>query len=99
MDSVVNILSNFPGIGDVMILGQIYSAAEIYRGEHETFFQSGAFMFTLIFIISFFIIFSKIVVPKSNLVNVCLLMVVILNLSYTNNHNYTRLLTMMFPFT
>lgn len=99
MDSVVNILSNFPGIGDVVILGQIYSAAEIYRGEHETFFQSGAFMFTLIFYHFFFLsFFSKIVVPKSNLVNVCLLMVVILNLSYTNNHNYTRLLTMMFPF-
>ena len=84
---------------DLIFVGELYKAVEQYQGNFDNFFRSDAVMFRIIFY--HFLVLSlvaKIRNKTSKLLSACLMMGVILNLCYSNNHNYTRLLTMMFPF-
>lgn len=83
----------------IAIMAQLLSSIDEFQNDFDNFFKSGATLFVFIFLIYTIVtILTKIVRGKSLLLNMCLLMIVILNLNYSSNHNYTRMLTMLFPF-
>lgn len=73
--------------------------AQAYSTDMDNFFQSGASYFVIAFFalfLSAWLVF-KCNRHKSILMNCVLLMLVMLNLSYSTSHNFTRLLTLMYP--
>ena len=93
MDIFVHLFS------DISFLGGAVERAQAYSTDMENFFQSGASYF----VIAFFALFiSTWLVYKCNrhqdtLLNCVFFMLIMLNLSYSTSHNFTRLLTLIYP--
>lgn len=93
MDLFVHLFSGFSFLGGAVERAQAYST------DMENFFQSGASYFVLAF---FTLFISAWLVYKCNkrqniLMNCVLFMLIMLNLSYSTSHNFTRLLTLIYP--
>lgn len=90
------------GIGDVQSLffwGELSDTVSKYTVAMESFYKSDTLLFNIIFYHFFLItMVTYLNSRESRLVKICMLFIVILNLNYFNNHNYTRLLCLMFPF-
>ena len=99
MGTLTEYLQQFSGIGDVFLLGSIAMQVDEFHYDMEGFFRSGSFFFQFIYWHVFLvIILLKILKRDGILINATLLMLCVLNFNYYSDHNYTRLLTMMFPF-
>jgi len=99
MGTLTEYLQQFSGIGDVFLLGSIAMQVDEFHYDMEGFFRSGSFYFQFIYWHVFLvIILLKILKRNGILINATLLMLCVLNFNYYSDHNYTRLLTMMFPF-
>ena len=92
----------FGGISDVQslfLLGELSDTVTQYTVAMESFYKSDTLLFNLIFYHFFLItMVTYLNSRESRLVKICMLFIVILNLNYFNDHNYTRLLCLMFPF-
>ena len=79
---------------------QIAETAEGYIHNYKDFFSPSAPFFLasffFFFMLTMFVVYIK---PKNpSLVKVSLLMIIVLNLNYSNGHNFTRMMTLMYPF-
>lgn len=87
--------------GGITELEAINSAAEFYSGNLSNFFSSSALTFRILFwllvLMALVVAFDRRYEDK-NLAKVCFLLLIILNLNYANNHNYTRILSLSYPF-
>lgn len=95
MEFVMMVSQNIP------FLSSINEIAEGYNEQHiENFFRSDSFYFAVSFIIYFATVMYAFIRDKENsiLLRICMLMVIILNLNYSNSHNFTRMMLMLFPF-
>lgn len=88
-------------VSQYTFLGSVSAVASGYIGETSNFFKSSSFFFTIIFffyvILSFFTYLMS-QDKNSIFIKAILVMIVILNLNYSISHNFTRLLTTMYPF-
>jgi len=98
MEFVAELMSRIPGIGTLFLLGHLSESAQSFSEGVENFFKSNSTFFIFIFTHFVLVVFSLVLFKKNEWVKACLLMICILNLNYTNDHNYTRMLTMLFPF-
>ena len=98
MGLVTSILDKIPGIGSLFLLSHLSESAQGFSEGVENFFKSNSTFFIFIFTHYVIAVFAIVLFRKNEWVKACLLMVCILNLSYSNDHNYTRMLTMLFPF-
>lgn len=88
-------------LGGINIFSSITLLADSYNEKHlENFFSSDSLFFQIVFWIYFFVVIYIYMKNRNKglFINVCLLMVVILNLNYSISHNFTRMLTMLYPF-
>lgn len=99
MSAVIEMMGHITGV-DIFLLTEVQNAAEAYEnGGSDNFFSSSSLFFVVLFWhFTIFTAITAIVKGDSILINACLIMIIILNLSFSNDHNYTRLLTMLFPF-
>lgn len=95
MDLFTKVFSGFS------FLGGAVERAYAFTGEMENFFQSSAPYFVIAFLLMFLsAMYVYFVVNKKEhnpFLNCVFLMLIILNLSYSTSHNFTRLLTLSFP--
>lgn len=90
------IVSSFAGVGSLSFLVDMASG---YNEKNiENFFRSDALYFTATFFMYFLYVLFVYIRSNSVFVRVCLLMIIVLNLNYGVSHNFTRLMTMLFPF-
>ena len=90
------IVSSFAGVGSLSLLVDMASG---YNEKNiENFFRSDALYFTATFFMYFLYVLFVYIRSNSVFVRVCLLMIIVLNLNYGVSHNFTRLMTMLFPF-
>lgn len=90
------IVSSFAGVG---ALSSLVDMASGYNEKNiENFFRSDALYFTATFFMYFLYVLFVYIRSNSVFVRVCLLMIIVLNLNYGVSHNFTRLMTMLFPF-
>lgn len=95
MSFVAATLAGFDSLSSLISLAEMYSDVNMVN-----FFRADTFYFTIVFFFYFFYVLYVYARSQNNSVflNACLLMVVVLNLNYEISHNFTRMLTMMFPF-
>lgn len=90
------IVSSFAGVG---ALSSLVDMASGYNEKNiENFFRSDGLYFTATFFMYFLYVLFVYIKSHSVFVRVCLLMIIVLNLNYGVSHNFTRLMTMLFPF-
>ena len=84
------------------IFSSIVDRAELYSEEHmENFFRADSLYFVTLF--TFFVFFVSFIYLASKNKNsiflkLCIIMIIVLNLNHGVSHNFTRMLTMLFPF-
>lgn len=84
---------------DFYMVDAITESVELYSNQMNSFFSSDAVFFVYIYWSFLLLIFLvNYYTSTSLLIKICLFVLTILNLTYFENHNYTRLLTMLFPF-
>lgn len=99
MEMLSTYIGQIPGVGDMLLIGSIAHATEVYQSQMDSFFQSTSPYFLFVFWSFFLISIVAFFYNRDNiLVKACLVMLCVLNMSFSDNHNYTRLLTMLFPF-
>lgn len=95
---MVFVVQSFSGFS---FLSSLTTLAESYSEQNMTnFFRSDSLYFSSVFFFYFASVLYVYAKQKNNsiFIKACLLMVIVLNLSYGVSHNFTRMLTMMFPF-
>lgn len=99
MGMLTEYLQQFSGIGEIFLLGELANQVDDFHYDMTGFYSSGSFFFQFIYWHTLGVVMLvKLFKKDSLLANICLLMLCFLNLNYFSDHNYTRLLTMMFPF-
>lgn len=82
------------------IFSSVASLADAYTEQNFNNFFSDApyFLFTF-WLLCFIILLNRLFVSKDNDIidKACVLFIIVLNLNYSNNHNFTRLLLFSFP--
>lgn len=89
-------IQHFGGIG---MLNHMTEIASRYTGNLKNFFQSGSLYFRFLF--GFFFLSAFIVnriTERKELVNTCFLMIIVLNMNYAINQNFTRMLITLYPY-
>ena len=98
----INLMSlAYQALSKIGVFISLTNTAEQYQEELDGFFSSTSTFFSFSFffflLITFFVYF--VIKPKDKtLVNASMLMIAVLNINFSVSHNFTRLLTMLYPF-
>ena len=99
MEFILSKFESIPFLGEFFMMESVLKSAESYQNQMDNFFNSDSpyflFQFWSFFLITILFCYF---IKKEFFINVCLSFLIILNFCYKDNHNYTRLLTMLFPF-
>lgn len=94
-----NLMGVVSGISE---LGSISDLASNFSTELDAgFFKSSSFFFVVLFwtfFITSILVYFKTNNKESVLIKAAMVMIIILNLNYSISHNFTRLMTTMYPF-
>ena len=96
MNFVAEVFSGYSIFSSILQKAEIYSESKM-----ANFYRSDSpFFFVLFLTYAIFTLIAYYYRDRKNpiLVNICLLMIIVLNLNYSVSHNFTRILTMLFPF-
>lgn len=99
MDITSSFLGGIEALNNVMMIEEIVDTAGDYSTGIDSFFRSSSLFFVVLFwhyaIIALFLFFKN---SDSIIAKASLIMIIVLNLNYGVDHNYTRILTLFFPF-
>lgn len=99
LGTVGEIVSGIPVLREIMILDQLVSSVDEFSLKVDGFFQAtSSFIFFNFIFYTFISVVASFLNHKSIVLQSCLLMIAILNVNYFSDHNYTRLIIMLFPF-
>ncbi len=99
LGTVGEIVSSIPVLREIMILDQLVSSVDEFSLKVDGFFQAtSSFIFFNFILYTFISVVASLLNHKSIVLQSCLLMIAILNVNYFSDHNYTRLIIMLFPF-
>ena len=95
----ISFLGGIEALNNVMMIEEIVDTAGDYSTGIDSFFRSSSLFFVVLFwhyaIIALFLFFKN---SDSIIAKASLIMIIVLNLNYGVDHNYTRILTLFFPF-
>ena len=99
MDVTSSTLGGIEALNNLVMIEEIVDTAGDYSTGIDNFFRSSSLFFVLIFwhyaIIAFILFLEN---KESIIAKASIIMIIVLNLNYGVDHNYTRILTLMFPF-